>query len=137
MNSDAALWGAGVAEVTPLPDKRLNKRLACLLGAFASDPQGSIPQATGDWASAKAAYRFLENDRVLDTDLLRGVARHTASLAAPLGEVLVVQDTSSLNFTRLKSVEELGPIDSARLARGLLFHSALALDGEGVVLGLL
>src|SRR5262249_3169069 len=51
--------------------------------------------------------------------------------------VLVIQDSSSLNFTRLRCVDELGPIDSAGLARGLLFHSALALDPDGMVLGLL
>lgn len=137
MNGEAALWGARVAELTDLPDKRLNKRMASVLGAFASDPQGSIPRATGDWASTKAAYRFLENSRVLDVDLLAGVARHTALQALSLPEVLLVEDTSSLNLTRLRSVAELGPIDSAGLARGLFFHSCLALRPDGMVLGLL
>lgn len=137
MNSAAALWGAQVAARTILPDARLNKRLACLLGAFATAPEASIPQATGGWASAKAAYRFLENPRVIDADLLRGVTRYTAEQAVCLPVVLVVQDTSSLNLTRLRSIPQLGPIDSAGLARGLLFHSSLALDGKGKALGLL
>lgn len=137
MNSEAALWAARVAEATTLPDKRLNKRLASILGRFASDPEGSIPRAMGDWASTKAAYRFLENQRVIDVDLLRGVARHTAAQAVTRDEVLLVQDTSSLNFSRLGSVAELGPIDSAGLARGLLFHSCLAITPSGLVLGLL
>lgn len=137
MNSEAVLWAARVAEATVLPDRRLNKRLAGLLGAFAADPEGSIPRATRDWASAKGAYRFLENPRVTGADLLHGIARHTAALALPLDEVLLVQDTSSLNFSRLGSVAELGPIDSAELARGLLFHSCLAVAPAGPVLGLL
>src|SRR5205823_6474995 len=98
------------------PDWRLNKRLALLLDAFASDSLATIPQACGDWAATKGAYRFLENDRVADNDLLQGISRHTAQQALLLPELLLVQDTTSANFTRLGSITELGPIDSAGLA---------------------
>jgi hypothetical protein len=137
MNSAAALWGVQVAARTILPDVRLNKRLASLLGAFATAPEASIPRATGGWAAAKGAYRFLENPRVIDADLLKGVTRYTAEQAVRLPALLIVQDTSSFNFTRLRSIAELGPIDSAGLARGLFFHSSLALDSKGKALGLL
>jgi len=137
MDTEAVLWATRLAEGADLPDRRLNKRLAAVLGAFASDPAASIPQAAHDWAAAKATYRFLENPRVPEAELLAGVARHAAADAVLRDVVLVVQDTTSLNFTRLRSVAELGPIDSAGLGRGLLFHSALALDADGVVLGLL
>lgn len=137
LDTAATLWGIQVAEATVLPDERLDQRFASILGTFASHPLDSIPQACGDWASTKATYRFLENQRVIDTDLLRGITRHTAQQAVKLPELLVVQDSSSLNFTRLHSIPELGPIDSGGLARGLLFHTSLALDTTGKVLGLL
>jgi hypothetical protein len=137
MSSAAALWGVQVAARTILPDARLNKRMACLLGAFATAPDASIPHATGGWAAAKGAYRFLENRRVIDAALLRGVTRYTAEQAINLPALLLVQDTSSFNFTRLRRIGELGPIDSAGLARGLFFHSCLALDSSGKTLGLL
>lgn len=132
-----ALWATQVAAVTILPDRRLNKRLALLLDAFATDPLASLPQACGDWAATKGAYRFLENDRVTDDSLLKGICRHTAEQALLLPELLVVQDTTSGNFTRLRGIDELGPIDSAGLARGLFLHSGLAVSTTGRVIGLL
>lgn len=137
MESATALWAAQVAEATILPDGRLNKRLAMLLDAFASDPQAALPQAWGSWAAAKAAYRFLDNKRFRDDSLLAGLCRHTAEHACLVPELLVVQDTTSLNFTRLRGIEELGPIDSSGLARGLLLHSCLAVSTTGRLLGLL
>jgi hypothetical protein len=135
--NDSALRAARVAQLTLLPDRRLNERLALLLGAFAKAPEASIPQATGDWPSAKAAYRFLGNDRVSDDDLLQGLRRDTAAQALALGQLLLVQDSTSANFTRLGGIAEMGPIDSAGLARGLLLHSCLAIDVKGRVIGLL
>lgn len=137
MSGGAGLWSIQVASRTHLPDARLNQRLAMLLEALASAPEASIPQATGSWAAAKGTYRLLENPRVTHAILLGGVARHTAELAVRLPEVLLVQDSSSFNFTRLRSIQELGPIDSGSLARGVLFHSCLALNSAGLVLGLL
>src|SRR5271168_2791060 len=133
----AALWAARLAAATPLPDVRLNKRLALILEAFAADPLGSIPQATGDWPAAKGAYRFLENPRVSDDLLLQGLARQTAADALQQAELLLVQDTTSANFTSCRRLAELGPIDAAGLARGLLWHSTLAVSTQGRVLGLL
>src|SRR5258708_21972122 len=99
-----------------------------LLGAFATAPEASIPQATGGLPAAKGAYRFLENPRVIDAVLLQGVARHTAEQAVRLPEILIVQDTSSFNFSRLRSIKGLGAIASAAFARGLFFLSFPVLD---------
>ena len=49
--------------------------------------------------------------------------------------VLVVQDTTTLNFTSLDSIPELGPIDSGGLARGVHLHTALAVTTAGRVIG--
>ena len=51
--------------------------------------------------------------------------------------LLVVQDTTTLNFTGLHSIPELGPIDSGGLARGVHFHTALAVTSSGQVIGIL
>ena len=69
--------------------------------------------------------------------LLEGLCRHTATQALALPVLLLVQDTTSANFTRLRGVEELGPIDAGGLARGLFLHSTLAVSEQGRVLGLL
>ena len=49
--------------------------------------------------------------------------------------LLVVQDTTTLNFTGLCSIAELGPIDSG--GRGVHLHTALAVTASGQVVGIL
>ena len=46
-------------------DKRLERRLRALLAQLASKPGGSIPLVSQDWANTKAAYRFLDNERIV------------------------------------------------------------------------
>jgi hypothetical protein len=42
-------------------DKRLARRLRRLLDQMSAAPGKPIPAACGDWAAAKAAYRFFDN----------------------------------------------------------------------------
>ena len=52
--------------------------------------------------------------------------------------MLVVQDTTTLNFTALQHIiPELGPIDSGGLARGVHLHTGLALTTSGQIIGIL
>ena len=51
--------------------------------------------------------------------------------------MLVVQDTTSLNFTELHSIPELGPIDSGELARCVHLHTALGVITSGLAIGIL
>ena len=58
-------------------------------------------------------------------------ATETAQRCLDQDIVLVVQDTTTLNFTGLHSIPELGPIDSGGLARGVHLHTALGRDHLG------
>ncbi len=42
----------------------MNKRLVKLVDDLLAKPEASVPQASGDWAATKAAYRFWDNPRV-------------------------------------------------------------------------
>ena len=53
-------------------DERLGKRFRTLLGQLAQGTGESIPMACQDWANAKAAYRFLSNDRINEHEILAG-----------------------------------------------------------------
>ncbi|WP_429524358.1 IS4/Tn5 family transposase DNA-binding protein [Paraburkholderia youngii] len=53
-------------------DTRLRRRFAILLGKLWDGMGQTIPFACQDWASTKAAYRFLSNDRVGEHDILSG-----------------------------------------------------------------
>jgi hypothetical protein len=53
-------------------DVRHGKRFRTLLGQLSERIGGSIPFACQDWASTKAAYRFLSNGRVSEEKILAG-----------------------------------------------------------------
>src|SRR5438132_3751701 len=120
-----------------LKDRRLEQRARKLLGEFFCQPGSAIPQACGDWASAKAAYRFFANERVQSEALLES---HKLAALERMGQhrvVLAVQDTSSINYSTHPCTAGLGPIGSHRQSQGLLLHSTLALTPEGQCLGVL
>jgi hypothetical protein len=53
-------------------DARPRKRSGIVLERFWSGMGQTIPFACQDWASTKAVYRFLSNDRVSEQDILSG-----------------------------------------------------------------
>jgi len=132
-----ALWAAHVAAATPLPDARLNRRLERLLAQLAEKPLDAIPQASPDCHQAKATYRFLGNHRVGADGLLSGWRQTTTQAMGGQALVYVAQDTSTFNYSTLKRTTGLGFISDLEAARGFHCHGSLALQGDGVALGLL
>ena len=53
-------------------DVRLRKRFGVLLEQLWKGMGQTIPLACQDWANTKAAYRFMDNDRVSEQDILSG-----------------------------------------------------------------
>src|SRR5271166_4085912 len=131
------VWATQVAAVADLPDERLDKRLTAILVDTLESPSASIPEAAGDASQATATYRFYANDRVTTEALHLGVATATAQQCLDQDTLLVVQDTTTLDFTGLHTIAELGPIDSGGLARGVHLHTALAVTTSGQVVGIL
>lgn len=121
-----------------LPDGRLRPRLRDLAEAFFDHPNETLAEALGgDWARNRAAYRFFKNPQVNLHNLLHGHYEATLGRIDEQPRVLVVQDTTSLNYTAHPSTEGLGPINTrADGASGLKLHDTLALTPEGVPLGL-
>jgi hypothetical protein len=131
------VWAEQVATAANLPDERLQSRMTTILVDLLEHPSASIPQASGDEGQAKATYRFYANARVTTEDILHGFATETARRCLDHDVVLSVQDTTTLNYTGLHSIPELGPIDSGGLARGVHLHTTLALTTSGEVIGIL
>lgn len=136
-SADPQVWASYVAAQADLPDERLNTRLGRILLALASQPQDSIPQATGSWGQAKAVYRFLRNPRMEVEDFLQPLVDTTLDSIRGLPTVLAVQDSSSTNFSSLGQTSGLGPLNDSARARGLHLHTTLAVRPDGVVIGLL
>lgn len=137
--AEAVAWAHAVVGTPDLGDRRRVRRVQQLVTCLADQPDASIPTACGDWATTKAAYRLWATaDRVPEfAERLR--AGHTQATKAqlPVGRVLAVQDTTTLDWTDHPATTELGPIGRGTQRHGLLVHSTLALTTDGVPLGLL
>jgi hypothetical protein len=135
--ADTELWASRIAGHASLADERLNTRLSLLLTALAAKPADSLPQACGCCSQAQAAYRFFANRRIGPDDLLQPVVDATSDVCRGLRTLLAVQDTSSLNFSTLKTTTGLGPLNDSPKARGLHMHTTLGVGDDGVTLGIL
>lgn len=128
-------WAATELRYADLGDKRLNGRLVTVVEALAAQPAASVPQACGGPSATKAAYRLWNHKRVRAEDIL---ASHTQSTLARVAQhqcVLLIQDTTELDFAHHPATQELGPLEHASQL-GLKVHSVLAASTEGVPLGL-
>lgn len=104
--------------------------------AMAGAPAASLCAATGGWAETVAMYRLLGSDKVTPAALL---APHQAAVARRCAEhpcVVVAQDTTELDFTKMKSLEGLGPLDEGK-RRGFFMHGLYVVSEQGLPLGIL
>lgn len=126
--------GLGEFEGVDLGDARLDERAGVLYQALAESPGGTLAEAFEDRASKKAAYRFLENERVTHDALLEPHFVLTAERCQAYPVVLVPQDTTDLDFTD-HEMAGIGYLYTPK-THGLLVHSALCVTPDGVPLGL-
>jgi len=117
-------------------DVRLTKRLGSIVADLAEHPGKSLPEALGEWSKVKAAYRFLDNEKVTVEAISEAERKATIDKIQDHSTILAVQDTTSFNYTLHRDTEGLGPIGQAGLS-GIFQHSCLAVSTEGVPLGML
>ena len=79
---------------------------------------------------------FWGNKRVTHEAILEKASAETQARLAGEKRVLLVQDTTSFNFSHHPATEGLGPLENAH-AVGFLAHSTLAVSESGVPLGVL
>jgi hypothetical protein len=129
-------WAAQELATAKLGDARLTKRLIRIVRDKLAKPTASIPQASGDWAATKAAYRFFASSQVR-ADAIRAPHRDaTVQRVLHHSTILLLQDTSELDYTAHPHTSGLGYLDNAH-CQGLKVHSGLAATVDGVPLGLL
>lgn len=123
-----------------LGDRRLNDRAGKILLSLSNRPQTKIPDACKGWNETHSAYRFFSNQKVTAEQILAPHIEASLLRASQFKVVLAVQDSTSLNFTGLKSTSGLGNIgDSANNghAKGLINHNTYLVSDCGVPLGLM
>ena len=133
-----AAWAEQEFGQVDWPDGRLRTRLLRLAQAVGDHPTAPLPQALqGDAGQTKAAYRFFHHPHVDLPTLLQPHYATTLGRIAAEPRVLVVQDTTSLNYAAHPATTGLGPINTrADGAQGLKLHDTLAFTPQGVPLGL-
>jgi len=117
-----------------LGDKRLDKRQAVLLERVADQPSLSIPAACKGLAETIGAYRFFDNERLTPRKILSPHVEATLKRLRDCELVLLVQDTTEMDFTGKNDIKGLGPLNWAERI-GLFNHALLAFTPEGLCLG--
>jgi len=130
-------------------DIRLTRRFQKLMEQLAKGIGKSISLACQDWASTKAAYLFLSNERVGLEQILAGHFQSTQErVAVDDGPILVVHDTTEFVYNRSDPVS-IGLLGRASTRRdengdpvffthcGISLHSSMAIIPTGLPLGLI
>ena len=120
-----------------IKDRRLVKRLCHTADMLAKQPEKSIAAACGPWRDVKAAYELFDNAKVNCENMLGSHRERTIERMKAYEIVLIVQDTTSLDFNTHRETKGLGPVNDSVNSRGLLAHTALAVATNGVPLGVL
>lgn len=123
-------------------DVRHGKRLRELLKQLSGRVGATTPLACQDWANTKAAYRFFDNSRVSEGNILAGHFAATRVRCESTGgaRMLVLHDTTEFSFKR-EDGEKIGILKRFSGAQpytscGILMHSSLAVTCDGLPLGL-
>jgi hypothetical protein len=119
-----------------LGDQRRTERLKFIVETLARQPDASFPEAFGDKAELKAAYRFFDNPANDHEAIIAAHVQSTYWRMVKCDLVLAVQDTTYVDLTSHPQTVGLGPTTSA-LQQGLVVHSTLAFTPQRVVLGVL
>jgi len=126
-----------------LGDKRLTRRLVKIAGNKSRNPGASyLKAAHGNRYDIKGYYNFVRSGREennFDAILSTHIGR-TRQRMKSCDTVLVIQDTSDLNYSNLNHCEGLGLIGSNQTgaeSEGLKLHSSFTVDTRGLPLGIL
>ena len=141
---DAETWADHEFGGARLGDARLSARLVRSAQRMAESPTRAITGATnGVRALVKGHYRLIDqpaDSAVTVGNILAPHRERTLRRMQAHDTVLCIQDGTRLNFTRRGQTQGLGAIGSNQtgaVARGLELHTTLAVNPDGVALGVL
>jgi hypothetical protein len=93
-------WVANEVAGCRLKDQRLQQRLAVIVERLGAKPTARIPTACQGWGETQATYRCLSNERVEAGEILEGHSQATVKRIAAEPVVLIVQDTTFLEYIK-------------------------------------
>jgi Transposase DNA-binding len=113
-----------------LGDKRRSRCLMRIADQIYRHPGGTLPAKLHEPKDYKAMDRLMNRPEVTHAAVLEPHRQHTlAQMRQAKGIVLVLHDTTELDYSGLHSISDLGPIGGG-FNRGYLCHNSLAFDPQ-------
>lgn len=131
----ASEWVKKELQGLDIGDSRLNKRLSAILEKAAKQPQASLNKMFHTRKEVQACYRFFSNDLVDENKIIEPHIRMTYERSNQQPVVLDLSDTTSLNYTTRKTLEDSGYISSNN-AQGFFLHANIAITPDRLHLGI-
>jgi len=129
-------WARATFGEVRLGDERRTRRAVKLAEAIAREPNVSLPKQLGEPKEVKATYRFLQSAQVNYEALMRPHLLQTREECLQRAVVLLVQDTTELDYQAHRQTSGLGPIGNGR-HQGFLLQTVLAVEPtSGDLLGM-
>jgi hypothetical protein len=133
--ASAWTWAEQQFGSAALNDRRRTRRLVESAARIALQPERTLPQVF-DWNGLRAFYRLCDQEAVTLATVQQPHWQQTRRAMGGHPLVLILHDTTELDFTSHKALQGTGPIGDGR-GRGFLQHNSLAvLPRPRQVLGL-
>lgn len=129
-------WAVSDFADAELGDVRRTKRLVERAHILAQHPTAALPEACGDGAMLKAAYRFFDTAAIEPQAVLLSHIEATYGRLSKVPLVLAAPDTTAVDWTAHPAPTGVGPLGHTA-CQGLLGQSTLVCTAERLPLGLL
>ena len=121
----ALQWAESTFGSVHLGDQRRTARAVAIASAIAHHPAASLPAQMPDEAALEASYRFLQTPDVTYEQLIGPHVAQTRAQASKQQQVLLIQDTTEVDYQQHPTTTGLGPIGNGT-HHGYLLQSVLA-----------
>lgn len=137
--NERSSWAAMNFGNNDFNDQRLNRRGVNIAEAIMTHPKNFVSGLYMNASDSEAAYRFLRNEKTSFNSVTETHRNNTYQSIMQLGEqaqaadekkpvVLLVGDTSEVNFGYGRKIKGAGPIGERNKGKGFIYHANLAFD---------
>jgi hypothetical protein len=119
------LWAEATFGTVQLGDPRRQRRSVAIAHALATNTGASLPKQLHDAGALEATYRFLQSGHVSYEELIRPHLQATQHDCREQKEVLLIQDTTEVDYQQHPKTTGLGPIGNGT-HHGFLLQTVLA-----------
>ena len=140
MEGSSNLWVKREFARLDLGDERLNRRFKLIIAQLAKCCSKTLASSFSHWKQIKASYRFFDNRKVKESEMLSPHIEQTGERIKAHETVLLLQDSTYLDYNNRPKTQDLDLTfrsHSSATSKGLILHNTLAVTDQGIPLGLL